>query len=75
MSMKLLKRIPWGGGESPLSNPYFREKPKLYVFENGQFSGHFFFTKNFQNNVKCYGEKGLEIFLTLKKKFFSGHFF
>ena len=32
-----------GGGGSPRSNPYFREKPKLSVFENGQFSTHFFF--------------------------------
>ena len=35
----------------------------------------FFWTKNSKNNVKCYGEKVLEIFLTLKKIFFSGHFF
>ena len=69
------KKVFREGGESPLSNSYFRAKPKLSVFENGQFSGHFFFTKNFQKNVKCYKEKVLEIFLTLKKKFFSGHFF
>ena len=35
----------------------------------------FFWTKNVKKNVKCYGEKVLEIFLTLKKNFFSGHFF
>ena len=26
----------------PQSNPYFRANPKLFVFENGQFSGRFF---------------------------------
>ena len=63
-------------GGSPLSNPYFRTKPKLSVFENGQFSGHFFFTKTFQKNVKCHGEEVLEIFLTLKKNcFFQDTFF
>ena len=35
----------------------------------------FFWTKHFFKNVKCYEEKVLEIFLTLKKIFFSGHFF
>ena len=35
-------------------------------FENGQFSGHFFFElKLFETNVKCYVEKVLKIFLTL----------
>jgi hypothetical protein len=63
-----------GGGGSALSNPYFRQKPKLSVFENGQFSGHFFFSKTFQKNVKCYGKKVLESFLTLTN-LFSGHFF
>ena len=72
----IISFVPWGGGGSPRSNPYFRAKPKLSVFENGQFSGHFFFTKNVKKeNVKCYGEKVLEIFLTLTKNFFSGHFF
>jgi hypothetical protein len=56
-------------------NPYFRAKPKLSVFENGQFSGHFFLTKNIQKNVKCYGEKVLEIFSTLKKNVFQDTFF
>ena len=35
----------------------------------------FFWTKIFLNNVKCYGEKVLEIFLTLKKFFFQDTFF
>ena len=26
----------------PQNNPYFRANPKLFVFENGQFSGRFF---------------------------------
>ena len=30
------------GRENLLSNPYFKAKPKLCVFVNGQFSGHFF---------------------------------
>ena len=63
-------------GGSPLSNPYCRAKPKLsVVFENGQFRGHFFWTKTFQKNVKCYVEKILKMFLTFKKSFFSEHFF
>ena len=33
------------GEENPRSNPYFRAKPKLSVFENGQFSRHFFYQK------------------------------
>ena len=64
-----------GGGGSPLSNPYFRAKPKLSVFENRQFNGHFFFTKNFQQNVKYYGEKVLELFWHSKKNFFQDTFF
>jgi hypothetical protein len=35
----------------------------------------FFWTKKVFKNVKCYGEKVLEIFFALKKHFFSGHFF
>ena len=62
-------------GGSPQSNVYFRAKPNLSVFENGQFSGHFFLDQKLKKNVKCYGEKVLEFFLTLKKNFFSGHFF
>jgi len=42
----LLQVIPCGG-ESPRSNPYFKAKPKLSVFENGQFSGHFFLDQKF----------------------------
>ena len=68
--LQIRKPVDTTVGGSPLGNPYFRAKPKLSVFENEQFSG-----QNFQTNVKCYGEKVLEIFLTLKKKFFSGHFF
>ena len=47
--------VCWGGGGgSALSSPYFMAKPKLSVFLNGHSSGHFFWTKNFQTNVKCY---------------------
>ena len=34
----------WGGG-SPPTNAFFREKQKVSVFENGQFSGHLIFYK------------------------------
>ena len=50
-------------------------KTKTVRFWKGQFSGHFFFNLNFHKNVKCYGEKVLKSFLTLKIKIFSGHFF
>ena len=57
--------IPWG---SPLSNPYFRTKTTF--LKTDSLADTFFWTKNFQKNVKCYGEKVLEFFLTLKKKIF-----
>ena len=70
--------VPWagvGGGESPLSNPYYSAKPKLSVFENEPFSGHFFFYQKFSKKCKMLWGKVLESFLTLKKIFFSGQFF
>ena len=45
------KTLPWGGG-SPRSNPYFKAKPKLSVFESRQFSGHFFLGKKFSKKCK-----------------------
>ena len=48
---------------------------KLSVFENGQFSGHFFLDQKFKKKCKMLWGKSFGIFLTLKKKFFSGHFF
>ena len=47
---QILCKVPWGG--SPLSNPYFRAKPKLSVFENGKFSGHIFFNQKFSKKCK-----------------------
>ena len=62
-------------GGSSRSNPYFKAKPKLFVFENRQFSWRFFGTKNFQTNEKCYREKVWKFFWLSKNFFFPGQFF
>ena len=59
-----------GGGGSPRSNPYFKAKPKLSVFENGQFSGHFFFDQKFFKKCKMLWGKSFGIFFDTQKKFF-----
>ena len=58
------------GGGSPLSNPYFRAKPKLSVFENGQFSGHFFFHQKFSQKCKMLWGKSFGNFFDTQKKIF-----
>ena len=63
------------GRESPRSNPYFRAKPKLPVFENEQFSGHFFLDQKFKKKCKMLWGKRFGNFFDTQKLFFSGHFF
>ena len=58
------------GGESPRSNPYFKAKPKLSVFENGQFSGHFFLDQKFKKQCKMLWGKSFGIFFDTQKKIF-----
>ena len=58
------------GGESPVSNPYFKAKPKLSVFENGQFSGHFFLDPKFSNKCKMLWGKSFRNFFDTQKRFF-----
>ena len=66
--------LPWGG--SPRSNLYFSAKPKLSVFENGQFSGHFFLDQKFKKKCKMLWGKSFGNFFDTQKHFFlKGHFF
>ena len=62
-------------GGSPPSNPYFRAKPKLSVLKIDSLADTFFWTKNFQKNVKCYWEKFWKFFWHSKKKCFQDTFF
>ena len=63
-------------GVSLLSNPYFRAKPKLPVFENGQFSGHFFLDQKFSKKCKMlWGKSFGNFFDTQKNVFFQEIFF
>ena len=57
-------------GGSPRSNPYFRAKIKLSVFENGQFSGHFFLDQKFSKKCKMLCGKSFENFFDTQKKLF-----
>ena len=63
------------GGGSPRSNPHFRKNQNCPFLKTDSLADTFFWTKKFQKNVKCYKEKVLEIFLTLKKVFFQDTFF
>ena len=71
---KCFENIPWGGGvrEVILISGQNQNCPFL---KTDSLADTFFWTKNVQKNVKYYGEKVLENFLTLKKKVFLGHFF
>ena len=62
-------------GGNPLSNPYFREKPKLSVFENGQFSEHFFLDQKFKTKCKMLWGKSFGNFFDTQKIFFQDTFF
>ena len=67
--------IPWGGGKVCEVILISGQNQNCLFLKTDSLADTFFWTENFQKNVKCYGEKVLEIFLTLKKKVFSGHFF
>ena len=60
--------IPWLG--SPRSNPYFKAKLKLSVFENGQFSGHCFLDQKCLKKCKMLWGKSFGNFFDTQKKFF-----
>ena len=65
-------KIPCGG--SPLSNPHFWAKPKLSVFENGQFSEPFFYYQKFSKKCKMLCRKSFGIFFDIQKKLFLNFF-
>ena len=67
--------IPLGGGEVREVILISGQNQNCPFLKTDSLADTFFWTKNFLKNVKCYGEKVLEIFLTLKKHFFLGHFF
>ena len=74
--IKLVSDYYRGGGESPRSNHYFKAKPKLSVFENGQFSGHFFLDQKFKKKCQMlWGKKFWNFFWHSKKFFFKTLFF
>ena len=79
----IYKYLPWGGG-SPCSKHYFWAKVKVFVFWNGQFSGHLiFYKKCFLVKKKIFSTPWTStfgflkkiIFLFLKKKRFFGEIF
>ena len=53
------------------SNSYFREKPKVFCFENSQFSRHIVYEKIFKSMQNVMGQTP-ENFVHLNKKLFSG---
>ena len=75
MKCLFLTYIPWGGGKVREVILISRQNQNCPFLKTDSLADTFFWTKNLKKNVKYYGEKVLEIFLTLKKNFFSGHFF